>query len=163
GAYAWFDNANSWKDLYGALYNWHAVNSANGICPAGWHVPSHDEWKAFTDYLGGDFLMNVHEIKSCRQVNSPLGGNCTTSEHPRWNATDYGWGTDEYGFSGLPGGYRTWDGFYFSMGISGYFWSSTENSSSNAGYRLMINESNLFIPVSDDKRDGRSIRCVRDY
>jgi len=164
GAYCWYNNDISLKDLYGALYNWNAVSSASGICPTGWHIPSHEEWIALTNTLGGNFNMNAYEIKSCRQVNSPLGGECTTSEHPRWNADNLGWGTDEYGFSGLPGGSRSWDGFlYSSIGFSGKWWSSTEINSSNAGNRLMISGGNGLTPISDDKRDGLSIRCLRDY
>ena len=30
---------------YGRLYNWHAVDDARGLCPAGWHVPTDWEWR----------------------------------------------------------------------------------------------------------------------
>jgi len=52
-AYAWYDNDITWKDSYGALYNWYTTNDPNSLCPQGWHVPTHDEWTALTDYLGG--------------------------------------------------------------------------------------------------------------
>jgi len=51
GAYAWYNNDISWKDSYGALYNWHAVNSDKGLCPPGWHVPSDAEWTQLVDYV----------------------------------------------------------------------------------------------------------------
>ncbi len=31
-------------DLYGRMYNWHAVNDTRGLCPNGWHVPTDEEW-----------------------------------------------------------------------------------------------------------------------
>jgi len=43
---------------YGRLYSWDvAMNGsvtekAQGICPAGWHVPSDEEWKILEMYLG---------------------------------------------------------------------------------------------------------------
>ena len=104
GAYVWYDNDITWKDKYGALYNWFTTVDANGLCPTGWHVPTNDEWTALTDYIGGTGSPHGNELKSCRQMNSPLGGECNTNEHPRWNASHIHYGTDDYGFSGLPGG-----------------------------------------------------------
>ena len=49
--YCWYGNNESNKDVYGALYNWHAVN-AGKLCPAGWHVPTDDEWLVLSNYLG---------------------------------------------------------------------------------------------------------------
>ena len=43
GAYVWYDNDISWKDKYGALYNWFTTVDLNGLCPTGWHVPTNDE------------------------------------------------------------------------------------------------------------------------
>jgi uncharacterized protein (TIGR02145 family) len=51
GAYCWYDNnASKYKDAYGALYNWHAVNTGK-LCPTGWHVPTDLEWTTLTDIL----------------------------------------------------------------------------------------------------------------
>ncbi|MDZ7743914.1 MAG: FISUMP domain-containing protein [Bacteroidota bacterium] len=54
GAYVWYDNDISWKDSYGALYNWYTTIDPNGLCPAGWHVPTNDEWTDLTDYLSAE-------------------------------------------------------------------------------------------------------------
>ena len=75
-------------DAYGALYNWHAVNDSRGMCPDGWHVASDAEWSQLTIYLIDNysdvFSSNVGiKLKSCRQVNSPVGGECDTNDHPR--------------------------------------------------------------------------------
>jgi uncharacterized protein (TIGR02145 family) len=109
---------------YGVLYNWSAAmagsssSSANpsdvqGVCPAGWHVPSDAEWTQLVDYVVAQGYPNEdvvngtgNALKSCRQVSSPLGEDCNTSDHPRWNAHDTHYGTDAFGFSGLPGGHR---------------------------------------------------------
>lgn len=50
-AYVWYGNDISYKEPYGALYNWHAVGDKPGLCPKGWHVPSDEEWKILEMYL----------------------------------------------------------------------------------------------------------------
>ncbi|RLD60436.1 MAG: hypothetical protein DRJ05_04680 [Bacteroidetes bacterium] len=162
GAYVWYDNDISWKDPYGALYNWHTTIDTNGLCPTDWHVATNDEWTALTDFIGGTGSPHGNELKSCRQVNSPLGGGCDTTEHPRWDEHNTHYGTDDYGFSGLPGGYRGSDGTFNSIGSLGIWWSSTESSSS-AWFRLLSYNSGYVLVSSNNKRRGRSVRCLMDF
>ena len=169
GAYAWYDNDISWKEKYGALYNWHAVNNTNDLCPEGWHVPSDEEWTQLVDYMTLEGFSNENiangagnALKSCRQVNSPLGGDCVTSEHPRWNGSLYHYGFDEFGFSALPGGYRDDNGHFYHIGDSGHWWSSNESSSSNAWGRLMYYVYGDVGRIYGYKTSGYSVRCLRD-
>ncbi len=164
GLYVWYDNDDiSWKDIYGALYNWHTTVDSNGLCPTGWHVPTHAEWTVLSDYIGGTGSPYGNELKSCRQVDSPLGGACNTNVHPRWDSDSSNWATDDYGFSAYPGGIRdNYLGNFYSIGYSGYWWSSTEYASFNAWYRYLnyfdgnLNQSNFR------KENGFSVRCLRD-
>ncbi len=161
GAYVWYSNNVSWKDLYGALYNWHATVDPNGLCPTGWHTPTDDEWTELTDFIGGTVSPHGNELKSCRQVNSPQGGKCNTIKHPRWYENGNN-GTDDYGFSGLPGGYRYSNGMIGTIGNSSNWWSFTDSSSSNAWARsLSYNNGNIDTNDSN-KRSGLSVRCFRD-
>ena len=162
GAYVWYDNDISWKDSYGALYNWYTTVDANGLCPTGWHVPTNDEWTALTDYIGGTGSPHGNELKSCRQVNSPLGGGCNTNVHPRWNEHGTHYGTDDYGFSGLPGGYRSSSGSFYSIGDYGSWWSSTEYSSFYAWTRGLYCNYGFVYVGSNYKQRGFSVRCLRD-
>jgi uncharacterized protein (TIGR02145 family) len=165
GAYVWYDNDILWKDKYGALYNWFTTIDPNGLCPTGWHVPTNDEWTALTDNIGGTSSPHGNELKSCRQVNSPLGGACNTSEHPRWDEDiDYGnYGTDDYGFSALPGGSRDGYGGFGYVGYLGCWWSSTETSSTSASFRsLRYYDGSVYVSF-DNKHYGVSVRCLRDY
>ncbi len=164
---------------YGVLYNWAAVmdgassSSANpsgvqGVCPPGWHVPSDAEWSQLVDYVVSKGYPNadvVHgagnALKSCRQVDSPLMGACNTSEHPRWNPHHTYYGTDEFGFSALPGGYRNARGSFRILGIGSRWWSSTESSSTFIWARLMGYGGGIG-PGGYDRSCGFSIRCVRD-
>ncbi|NQU86204.1 MAG: fibrobacter succinogenes major paralogous domain-containing protein [Mariniphaga sp.] len=162
GAYVWYNNDITWKDLYGGLYNWYATVDPNGLCPSGWHVPTNDEWTALTDYIGGTGSPHGNELKSCRQVNSPLGGGCNTTEHPRWSENNTHYGTDDYGFSGLPGGFRLNDGAFYNIGYYGDWWSSTESSSYNAwGRNLLYNYGSVGVNYYN-KPSGFSVRCLRD-
>ena len=67
------------------------------------------------------------------------------------------------GFSAFPAGYRSsYSGNYFIMGNNGYFWSSSENSSSSALYRrLYYSDSNVYRSLYS-KQAGFSIRCLKD-
>ncbi len=162
GAYIWYDNDVSWKDSYGALYNWFVTVDTNGLCPTGWSVPTDDEWMALTEYIGGTSSPHGNELKSCRQVNSPLGGNCNTDEHPRWNESIEN-GTDDYGFSGLPGGYRDLSGLFYGIGQIGIWLSSTEGLNANNSTTFALGDSRAYIFMTDvDKRTGLSIRCLRN-
>jgi len=162
GAYAWYVNDIFWKDKYGALYNWYTMVDPNGLCPTGWSVPTHDEWTTLTDFIGGTGEPHGDELKSCRQVNSPLGGGCTTSEHPRWNVAGTQYGTDDYGFSGLPGGYRFDDGTFLFVGNYGCWWSSTEYLSSYAWLRNLSYNDGIVFENYFNKPYGFSVRCLRD-
>lgn len=162
GAYAWYDNDNSWEDSYSALYNWYAADDPNGLCPAGWHVPLDEEWTDLTDYAGGTFAPHGNKLKSCRQVDSPLGGSCNTTEHPRWTSNSSNYGTDDFGFTGFPGGRRDYLGLFDKIGDSGIWWSSTEDAATNAWNRSLNFFNGGVGKSSIDKRYGFSIRCIRD-
>jgi uncharacterized protein (TIGR02145 family) len=163
GAYVWYENDISWKDKYGALYNWFATVDPNCLCPAGWHMPTNDEWTELTDYIGGtDPPPHGNKLKSCRQVNSPLGGVCNTREQPRWNENSTQYGTDDYGFSGLPGGYCDANGLFGSHGYYGNWWSSTEGLSNSALSLTLTYDFDYIDVYSVYKRGGFSVRCLRD-
>jgi uncharacterized protein (TIGR02145 family) len=147
GAYAIYDNDQANKNKYGKLYNWYAVTDRRGLCPANWHVPSDKEWNILEYFLGGKDV---------------AGGKMKTTTG--WN--DYngqnGNGTNESGFSGLPGSSRNYYGIYFIIGNFGYWWSSTENSTTLAwGRHLNYNYGDSF-RIDYLKQAGFSVRCLRD-
>jgi uncharacterized protein (TIGR02145 family) len=168
GAYAWYDNDINWKDSYGALYNWHAVNNTNGLCPYGWHVPSDAEWAKLIEYVvSGGYPNQLDDpngagnaLKSCRQVDSPMGGDCKTSNHPRWDFHPTHHCFDAFGFSGLPGGGRGDWGPFGYIGNSGIWWSATESSLSNAWSRGMDCNCGRLARDEGVKGGGFSVRCV---
>jgi uncharacterized protein (TIGR02145 family)/uncharacterized repeat protein (TIGR02543 family) len=170
GAYAIYNNDDDMLEAYGKLYNWYAVDDSRGLCPAGWSVPSDADWTALVNYVVSQGFPNEWDnpngagnaLKSCRQVNSPLGGDCNTSEHPRWNSDGTHHGFDEFGFSALPGGGRWSDGSFSNVGGYGLWWSAAELSGTYAWGRSMSSVDGSVGRSSGDKRDGFSVRCLRD-
>ena len=45
-AWCYVKNSPGSDSLFGRLYNWYAVTDPRGLAPAGWHIPSYDEWTA---------------------------------------------------------------------------------------------------------------------
>ncbi len=150
GAYAWYNNDESNKEVYGALYNWHAVNTGN-LCPVGWHVPTDEEWMALVDYLG---------------VSTVAGGKMKTTGTIKagdglWRAPNTG-ATNESDFSGLPGGFANYYGDFYFIGSAGYWWSSTEYCPYFAFFHSLGLYSSDVLRYVTSKQNGYSVRCVRD-
>jgi len=161
------DSEEDVLDAYGKVYNHHAVQTGK-LCPAGWRVPSDADWNSLIFYLGGHGfpLHNSNDsvaalaLRSCRQVNHPAGGECDTSEHPRWDQSSFSNGFDEFGFSGLPAGGKSISGSYSGVGIQAVWWSSTIFSQTNtASYRSIFGGS--FLPGLIDYNTGLSVRCIK--
>ncbi|MDR4989371.1 MAG: FISUMP domain-containing protein, partial [Bacteroidales bacterium] len=184
GAYAIYDH-NAWNTdginspeemvaAYGKLYNWYAVDDSRGLCPEGWSVPSDADWTALVNYVVSQGFPNEwnnpngagNALKSCHQVNSPLGGECNTSTHPRWDEdvwSDYNHhGFDEFGFSALPGGNRWGSGSFYDVGHLGSWWSATEPSGTSAWNRGVYSNFGAVDRGNYSKRSGFSVRCLKD-
>ncbi len=162
GAYVWYNHDPDMGDKYGAIYNWFTVIDTNGLCPEGWHVPSDSERSTLTDFAGGTGTPHGNELKSCRQVSSPLSGECNTTEHPRWDADFVDYGTDVYGFSGLPGGYRSNDGSFGFIGQYALWWTSDETTAGLAKTYYLSYDNGIVTTGSLNKKYGFSVRCIKD-
>lgn len=145
--YCWFNNDFANKETYGALYNWYTVNTCR-LCPTGWHVPSDGEWTTLTTYLGGV---------------SVAGGKLKETGTAHWLSPNTG-ATNETGFTGLPGGYRIYNGiFQWSNGVRGQWWSSTIDIEGYILARgLLYNETNIEVGGWQPSATGMSIRCLKD-
>ncbi len=179
GAYAIFphhqvdgiDSDEAMVDAYGKLYNWYAADDSRGLCPSGWRVPSDSDWAALLDYLNDHHAIpneNVehgagNKLNSCRQVNSPLGGDCDTEEHPRWNGPLWGnYTQDMFGFSALPAGQITQNQNFTDMGQTASFWtSSSYNVTRSWYYRTRRSHGDVFRHLNMNVA-GLSVRCLRD-
>jgi len=125
---------------YGRLYTW---DEAKAACPAGWHLPGDVEWTRLENSV-------VRKDIAGTKLKSKTG----------WNGN--GNGTDEYGFSALPGGYGYSDGSFYNAGYNGYWWSATEKDASDAWLRDMNFGEEYVGRNGGNKPDLFSVRCVAD-
>jgi uncharacterized protein (TIGR02145 family) len=156
-AYCWFNNdAVTYKPVYGALYNWFAVNTGN-LCPTGFHVPTDDEFGTLEVYLGmvpadvtlfGVFRGTTQLVGS--QMKNTTGW--ATGEN----------GTNTSGWSALPGGYRYYvDGTFQAEGTFSYWWSSSVGNGTDTWYRRLDGSSNGVFRNAVNYKAGKYIRCVK--
>jgi len=138
-----YDNNSSNEAIYGRLYNW---ETAQTVCPSGWHLPSDIEWTQLTDFLGGDDI---------------AGGKLKETGTIHWNIPNTD-ATNETGFSALPGGARRNNLFFLGLHGYGHWWSSTEYDTDNSWFRRMSYNNKRVLRGSDFKESGYSVRCVRD-
>jgi uncharacterized protein (TIGR02145 family) len=170
-AYSWYGGDEANKQMYGALYNWYAVRNASSLCPEGWRIHSINDWNNMVNYL-----MTTHSIsneaedteapgkklKSCRQLNSPKGGDCDTGVHPRWDPHIQHFGTDDYGFAALPGGYRTATGSFHGRGSYALWWTNSEVSVAEATVSYLTYNYSKSFGNPRMKNNGHNVRCMRD-
>ncbi len=128
---------------YGVLYNWPAAIAA---CPPGWHLPTDEEWKTLSDYLGG--------------LNK-AGGKLKEAGTTFWDVPNKG-ATNETGFTALPGGYRSYVGTFIHVGYLGYWWTAFKGFSTGAWGRTMYANYSGMSRYYDDRDLGFSVRCLRD-
>lgn len=155
GAFCWANNDEAtYKPLYGALYNWYAVETGN-LCPTGWHVPTDAEF-------------SVMEVS--------LGMSEIDASGTEWRGTDQGeklksttgWpegqnGTNTSGFTAPPSGYRFYgDGLTKGLGLICYFWSATPVDDLISAYRRLDADNDAVYRSATHKEAGKSVRCVKN-
>ena len=139
GAWCYFNN----DSIYGKLYNWNAVETDN-LCPTGWHVPTNREWTKLTDYLA----TNGHNGTALKATSG-------------WDGS--GNGTDNYGWSALPGGKRDdAEGDFNGDYSEGQWWSSSQSSPLKSSYIKLFYYSDNFLRGDNKNNNGYSVRCLRD-
>jgi uncharacterized protein (TIGR02145 family) len=139
-----YENDEANGDKYGRLYNWETALKA---CPDGWRLPSDEEWSALVDYAGGEETAGT-KLKSTSGWNSYNGVS--------------GNGTDEYGFSALPGGGGLSDGNFLTAGNFGFWWSATEYRFDDAFSRGIDFSIEYVYRIGNGKSNLFSVRCVKD-
>jgi uncharacterized protein (TIGR02145 family) len=143
GAWMYPNGDSSLVGEYGLLYNWFAVTDDRGIAPEGWHVPSDDDWQQLAEYLGADSAGT--QLKVLKY----------------WK--DEGGGTNSSGFSGMPAGFRHWDGTYEGLGIYASWWSTTilEEDSYFVWFRGVGHDYNHLYRERTSKFLGMSLRMIQ--
>jgi uncharacterized protein (TIGR02145 family) len=145
-AYCWYNNDDTtYKNPYGALYNWYAVNTGK-LAPTGWHVPSDAEWATLVAYLAD---------------STTAGGKLKEAGTSHWQSPNTG-ATNSTGFTEVPSGSRYSNGLFYLNGEYGWLWSTTASSSSQAWHEYLVYNSAAIYRVADVKNIGFSVRCVKN-
>jgi uncharacterized protein (TIGR02145 family) len=153
--------------VYGGLYQWDemmnytAASSSNpsgrqGICPAGWHIPSDAEWCQMNLYLDPTY--------TCSWIGYSgldAGGKLKETGTAHWANPNTG-ATNSSGFTALPGGGRYPDGTSKDLTYFTYFWSSTSSFSQESWYMILASTSSQEGRYSNARTFGFSIRCLKD-
>ena len=158
-----FNNSPASCTTYGGLYTWAEANQlattcdttsctpatpSQGICPAGWHIPTDAEIKTLEVYLG---------------MCTGAGAGCVDATG--WRGTDQctqlkSGGSS--GFNGLLAGIRYTDGSFVSQGSFGNLWSASEDSATNAWSRNFNSVEARVYRSNDSKAYGFSVRCLKN-
>lgn len=171
--YCYYNDSLSYAATYGALYNWttamngsesseSAPSNVRGVCPAGWHLPSDNEWIILEMELG----MSYEEAWLLGWRGTNEGAKMKT----RSGWYSFGNGTNSSGFSALPAGVRNGNGVFTDIGLSTHFWSTTEyfnNPIYSFNRQLDYNQSGVgWFRASHfygyPKDFGFSVRCIKD-
>jgi len=158
GAWCYYANNTANGTVYGKLYNWYAVagiyDAASAtnpalrkkLAPTGYHVPSDTEWTVLTAFLEG---LNV------------AGGKMKATGTSLWLSPNTG-ATNSSGFTGIPGGFRGSLGNFFSIGTSGYWWSSTEAGTTYTWCRRLNYSVGGAFRYDVNRNYGMAVRCLTD-
>ena len=152
--YCWYHDSVSYGATYGALYNWYAVATGK-LAPTGWHVATDADWTTLTAYVGGDSVAG-EKLKEAGTAHwfSP---NMFPGVTPTPNAI----GTNNYGFTALPGGFRGANGFV-NVGGDAYWWTAMINDTVWDRYMGFYTSVVARGEYDFNYRFGFSVRCVRD-
>lgn len=158
-AYCWYNNDPSYDNDYGKLYNWGTINVGR-LCPTGWHMPSNLEyWHLFRD---NDYAIPIEEL------HYKMGEELMETGTTHWSESAGLIGTNETGFTALPGGFRSETGEFSNIGYECFFWTSDDNRPYEAyGWQRRIpylNPRAFLMPIHFlfPQEYGLSVRCVKD-
>jgi uncharacterized protein (TIGR02145 family) len=144
--YCWYNNdAQTYKNPYGALYNGYAVNTGK-LCPAGWHVPDKGEWQQLRDFLGDT-------------ING--GGKIKEAGTAHWFPPNKG-ADNTFGFTALGSGIRYYEGTFSAVLYYSAIWSATELEPGEEWF-LNLYFGDAVVNLSHSpKANGFSVRCVKN-
>lgn len=170
-----YNDESTYKNHYGGLYNYYAVNSYK-LCPSGWHVPSVDDWITLQNYLianGYNYDNTLSDNKIGKSVAAQFMAfvYLLVTSSTLWDNDantgsvgniDYSSKFNSSGFSAIPVGFRSGNGSFNRPGYISAFWSSTEKDISRAYYQQLLYNWEYFNQNITDKLCGFPVRCVKD-
>ncbi|MBR2271585.1 MAG: fibrobacter succinogenes major paralogous domain-containing protein [Fibrobacter sp.] len=170
-----YNSVDSNCTKYGRLYMWAAAvgkpesecgydytcslpsGNIQGVCPSGWHLPSTTEWETLSNAVGEQFTAGGVLKSTSGWMNSDwsISGDGTV-------IYTSGNGTDAFGFSALPAGYRNYLGEFSREGECAFFWNSTEYALGYADDMCLCYDFDNARLSYVGKINMFSVRCLKD-
>ena len=161
GSWCYANNTSN-CDKYGRLYTWDVAKEA---CPAGWRLPDTADWERLERTVSGrDVSAQTSRLE--RLLSDDDTGTKLKSKTGWGGRSASPNGTDDIGFSALPGGARRSNGKFYGGGsgknATGYWWTSSMRSPTSIFYRAMIGDLTNVSNFGNGKAgSGMSVRCVQ--
>jgi uncharacterized protein (TIGR02145 family) len=146
--------------LFGCLYNAHTFNNGNNVAPAGWHVPTDDEWRELERTLG----MSDDETRQTGWRGVSEANALVAQYNVGWPANDQTvglYGSDYFGFNALPSNVRGHDGRTNIQNNSAWWWCNS-TSDGQYYYRSIDTYHRRIFRQVNYPTYGMSIRCIKD-
>ncbi len=154
----YYDNdVDKYKDKYGALYNFYAVQTGK-LAPQGWHIPTDADWQKLQDYLianGYNYDGSTSGNKIAKSLAAKTGWdivqNVGSVGHDQLT-------NNRSGFNVIPAGYRAESGTFIGLGQLAFF-KATANPFNFWG----LDANDLALNTNAiNAHAGLSIRCIKD-
>ncbi len=160
-----YNNEPDSCNKYGGMYQWNEMmqnttqQGAHGICPPGWHLPTEQEWRVLQGAVDSEFGIEDGAWGFDGFSGFDAGTNLKTTSG--W--IENGNGSNLFGFSGLPGGSRTYAGNVFGLvGSAAFWWTSTQGPEDSGWYRYIENHWQQVGRHYFTKEMGFNVRCLQD-
>lgn len=160
-----YENSPDSCEKYGGLYQWNEMMQyttepgQRGICPPDWHIPTDEEWKLLEGSIDSQY--GIGNIAWDDRGNRGYDAGIRLKATSGWKYE--GNGSDLFGFSGLPGGYRGHYGHYYEIGSYGYWYTSTDDYYDLEWSRSLGYYNSQSYRFNFNMEKGFSVRCIRDY
>lgn len=159
GAMCYYENDETNKEPYGALYNFYAIKNLD-LAPAGYHVTKNEDWIKLAKYLDPDaYDENAIDYETYQESTSIAPLLKSTTE---WK--NDGNGNNLSGLNVYPAGdrIRSMVGDFFSKGAYSLFWVDDVNTENTSYFRRIFYDMNIVNIFYENIENGYSVRCVRD-
>lgn len=157
GAWAIYNNDASYEVFYGKLYNWYTVTDPRGVCPAGWHVPSDEEWMDLELSIG----VPLAELGHNGTRGSALDAGGKLKATALWSEPNTG-ANDSTGFTAYAGGSCGPTSAGVNAGFKGHWWTTTAIDTELVWSRALFHNNAGIYRMTAYKVAGSSIRCIEN-
>jgi uncharacterized protein (TIGR02145 family) len=135
-AFCFYDDSETNKELYGALYNGYSVET-NKLCPLGWHVPTVEDFNELNKSINCN-----GESGGCPSL-LPGGSTYFNAQAGGFNDPNHYYGANNYA----------------GLGAGGHYWTATQQDSTIVVVYISVEH---YHWGKDPKNKGNSIRCLKD-